>query len=581
MRRMACRIAMVAALALACSLALAHSHEIDQLIERADRPGFSLMTPEGRQLLERLLDHFEHADPRQQVKIRLIQGRNLALAGDYEGGIETLTHLIQQDTDTDLHLRTLELLANMLLQIDRYHEAFTHLEEAVELAPDAESSARQGRVYSLAAYWYGEVGATDRARELARLAEERVDDMNDPWQACITLEKMVLAWRAMDELLTARQSAEQALSACRNAGDPIFLSAITQHLGQIQFLLGNDERAEVLLNEAINVASENGYVDGLLQARLALAHLLERQQRLGEAEALLAASIDEMESRQRWRHLRDARRLAGSIAHQRGDHETAYQHFSRYLDAHERHLRALRARAVAFHEVRHGARARELEIQFLREQAELEELEDLARRQQRRIQLVSFGLIAMLVVILSLLIVHTIRDRRHYRTLSRRDSLSGLRNHTSFFEAAGEAVERCQRKNRPATMVLGDIDHFKQINDTYGHLVGDEIIRLVSSRLQDTFGRHGITGRIGGEEFAALLPGRDEQHARELVEKLRRALRKTRHSDPKQRVTISFGIAQSGGTLTLDGLRQVADDALYDAKHAGRDQVVVARREDP
>ena len=573
----ACRMAVILGLFLATVPVIAHADEIRQLLERTARPDFTTLTDDGRELLDRLLELHAHASPRQQVQIRLIQARNVALAGNYERGVEILSSLVKQEMDTDQHLQTLVLLANLLLQIDRYHEAFTRLEEAVRLASDVNSPAQQARAYSLAAYWYGEVGHNDQAREMARLAEESVAELTDPWVACIALEKLVLAWRAMDEQQPARLAAERAVTACRKSGDPVFISAVTRQLGQIRFGLGEIDPAEALLNEAIAVATENGYVDGLLQAHLALARLLKDQQRLTEAAELLDSSIEEMESRQRWRHLTDARRLLGVIAHQKGDLEGAHQHFSHYLDAHERYLATLRSRATAFHEVQFGTRAREQELELLREQARFEDLEELARKQQWRIQLISFGLISILVLILALLIVHTIRDRRYFRTLSRRDSLSGLRNHTSFFEAADEAVKRCQDKRKPATMVLGDIDHFKQINDTCGHLVGDENIRRVASRLQETFGRHGITGRIGGEEFAVLLPGKDEQSALKLVERMRQALKKTRHSDPEQRITISFGIAQFRDEWSMDELRQAADEALYEAKHAGRDQVVVAK----
>jgi diguanylate cyclase (GGDEF)-like protein len=574
-------MAVVLVLFLAISPAVAQADEIHSLLERADSPDFTTMTDEGRELLDRLLDQFPHATPRQQVRIRLIQARNVALAGDYDRGREILSALLKQEIDAELHLRALELLANLLLQIDRHHEAFTRLGEAIDLAADVDSSVHRARVYSLASYWYGKVGATDRARELAHLSEEQLQAIDDPWEACITLEKLGLAWEVMDEPQTARQVAERTLLACKEAGDPIFINAATILLGRIHSDLGDDEGAEALLTEAIDLASENGYIDGLLLARLNLARLLARQQRSIEAEIILFGSIDAMESRQRWRHLKDARRLLGMIAHQNGDHEAAYQHFSRYLDAHERYLAAQRSRAVAFHEVQFGTIAREQELELLREQARLEELEDLARKQRWRIQLIGFGLIAIVLVILSLLVAHTTRDRRHYRTLSRRDSLSGLRNHTAFFEAAGEALKHCQRKRKPATLVLGDIDHFKQINDTCGHLVGDEIIRRVASRLQEAFGRHGITGRIGGEEFAVLLPGKNEHQALKLVEKMRHALQKARQTDPEQPVTISFGIAQSREAWPMERLRQAADDALYAAKHAGRDQVVAAQEPAP
>lgn len=572
----ACRLAVLVALLLATASAIADKNSIQELLDQADRPGFTILNSEDRQLLERLLVDYDHATPRQQTDIRLIQARNVALAGDFGRGIEILSTLVEQKTDADQQLRALELLANMLLQTDRYHEAFSHLMSAVDLAEEVESAEQQGRVYSLAAYWYAELGATDQARQLARLVDARIDEMQDPWQACITLEKLGLAQRTMNNMQAARLIGERALSVCAEAGDPIYISATHALLGEIHARLGNTEQAKSLMTDAIELAEKIGYIDGQLLAQVALARLLIGQQRHAEAEELLMDSLEAIESRQRWRHLKDARRLLGRIAQAQGDLESAHHHYTRYLDAHDRYLWTLRSRAVAFHEVRLGAREREQELQVLREQTQLDELESLARRQRWGLQMVSFGLISLLVAVLILLTLHTVNERRHFRTLSRRDSLSGLYNHTSFLEESIKAMDRNQ--SSPVTMVVGDIDHFKRINDTYGHLVGDEVIRRVASRLQEAFGNHGIVGRIGGEEFAIMLPGKRVDFALELVEELRRALNKTRRSDSHHPVTISFGLAEAQGATSVVKLREAADEALYAAKRAGRDQVSIAGR---
>jgi diguanylate cyclase (GGDEF)-like protein len=550
--------------------------DIGILLERAAHPGVTALTAEGQAVIDDLLDHFNAATARQQVDIRIIQARGEALAGDYRRGIERLKQLLSRDIDSDQHVRVRELLANMLLQIDRHHAAFTHMEAALELAAEVESAPHQARVYSLAAYWYSELGERERGRQLADEATELSGRIEDPWEVCLTLEKVVLARRALGEPRLAMEVAEQALAACRQAEDPIFTSALTILLGKLHHQLGETDAAERRLTEGVALAERQDYTDGLLLGRIAHARLLVEQHRYEEAEQMLIDRVAEIETRQRWRHLRDARLLLSQAAGERGNHQQADQHLQRYLEAHERYLEALRQRAVSFQQVQLGARARARELELMREKARSDALSEQARAQRQRLLMIGIGLLALIVAILTVLIMHAVRERRHYRRLSRRDSLTGLRNHTRFFEAAENVLRQCRMRGEQAILVLADIDHFKRINDSHGHQAGDEVIRRVASRLQEVFGPHGITGRIGGEEFAVVVPNQSLRQVRELIESWRQAVKRSRQSDPGEDVTISCGVARSRDSLGLAALRQAADDALYAAKRGGRNRVVVA-----
>jgi diguanylate cyclase (GGDEF)-like protein len=181
---------------------------------------------------------------------------------------------------------------------------------------------------------------------------------------------------------------------------------------------------------------------------------------------------------------------------------------------------------------------------------------------------------AFLVLILILLLAHTTRDRRRYRQLSHQDGLTGLNNHTRFFEIADPAFESARMSGKPFTLILADIDLFKGINDEHGHLTGDEVLRRVSARLREVFGERGIVGRIGGEEFAIALPGHEPSDVRAPLEELREKLRSSRTEDDRIRVSMSFGVARADGDASLIELRQRADEALYEAKRQGRDRVV-------
>lgn len=160
------------------------------------------------------------------------------------------------------------------------------------------------------------------------------------------------------------------------------------------------------------------------------------------------------------------------------------------------------------------------------------------------------------------------------RRLADRDVLTGALTRRAFITEAEKEIERFRRYGRPASLVLFDIDHFKAINDSLGHASGDEVLSAVgvccgrNKRTSDAF------GRIGGEEFALVLPETDRDGALQTAERLRALIAGlTPAGDPRLNVTASFGIAQlsAGHRSTADWLR-AADGALYAAKRGGRNR---------
>ncbi len=161
----------------------------------------------------------------------------------------------------------------------------------------------------------------------------------------------------------------------------------------------------------------------------------------------------------------------------------------------------------------------------------------------------------------------------------RRDPLTGLPNRTGFAEAATVALAAAARDGRPVAGAMLDIDFFKAINDGWGHGAGDEVLRDVAAAMRAVLRPGDVLARVGGEEFALLLPGVDVKGAAPLLERLRAAATTVPHPGaPRQRVTLSAGVAVVEGTglAALESALRTADGALYAAKAAGRNRVMVA-----
>jgi diguanylate cyclase (GGDEF)-like protein len=158
---------------------------------------------------------------------------------------------------------------------------------------------------------------------------------------------------------------------------------------------------------------------------------------------------------------------------------------------------------------------------------------------------------------------------------SRVDSLTGVANRRHLYEELGRVSSLLARQERPLGVLAVDIDHFKNVNDEYGHAVGDTVLRNVATALKESVRAQDLVGRTGGEEFVVLLPDTDGPSAAALAERMRLEVSRRRVAGPNGTqlgVTVTIGCAAGHG-VPADVLLRSADHALYAAKRAGRNQV--------
>jgi two-component system cell cycle response regulator len=165
------------------------------------------------------------------------------------------------------------------------------------------------------------------------------------------------------------------------------------------------------------------------------------------------------------------------------------------------------------------------------------------------------------------------------RQLAATDSLTGVFNRRAFMERMEQELHRSNREGIPLSLIMADIDHFKRINDRYGHQVGDLVLQRFTERLSINSRRYDFVGRYGGEEFVVCSPGIDVYQGESVAERMRMKIEEMKivihdTSTPIQ-ITASFGVAffQTGYNDTVDSLTGRADKALYRAKREGRNRV--------
>jgi diguanylate cyclase (GGDEF)-like protein len=166
-------------------------------------------------------------------------------------------------------------------------------------------------------------------------------------------------------------------------------------------------------------------------------------------------------------------------------------------------------------------------------------------------------------------------QRQRLERLAAFDDLTGLWNQRQIRERLAREIARCERTGAELSVIMLDIDHFKQVNDRFGHVVGDAVLAELGALLSEHVRNVDLVGRIGGEEFLVVLPETEQPPAVQVAEKLRLAMAEHAFSTGETQ-TASFGVAAYHAGDSLDDLLERADQALYGAKRAGRNRVVTA-----
>jgi diguanylate cyclase (GGDEF)-like protein len=429
------------------------------------------------------------------------------------------------------------------------------------------------------------------ASQLSKVMRELGD-----YRQALALNSEVVEWNAAhDETLTLSvtrylrgiilhemREYDAALLAFANAralsvtlGDEQGVAFSDMRICDVMIDLGDLRAARSRCEDALKIFAASGTIDVVKQTRASLAQIDLAEGRAARAlqilDEILANGATDMPPRE----VAPLFKLRGEANAALGNLKQAYADLSEYTRRYTvtnetrrvRQVAALRARFETDREIdRNSLLQRELS-ESKRRQAEL---------QRRTWFAITAGSLA--VALLTALLIGARAHRRQLASLANVDSLTGLPNRRHTVQQATEALERSARAGEPLTIALIDLDHFKAINDLYGHACGDRVLREFARLSRGTVRGSDVFGRWGGEEFLLAMPGATLDVALAVVERLR-ALALTiglPGSDASLRVSLSAGLAVNEAQAnTLDALVARADVALYRAKHDGRNIVRV------
>lgn len=555
---------------------LADESDLQQELERATQLGISAPWQETRTALDALRPRLDAASKQQRGEFLLLDARNRALAGESGQALELIDGFLASEPLPAQAIRAYSLGANIAMIARRYERAFELLEQGLALDPGLADADGLLGLLSVASYVHGQAGQPRLAIAYGLRAIEYAERTGNLRDRCVVHQRTAAAYKVAADAGQSENHYRRAVALCAEAKDPVFEEVSRYGLAD---LLRENERldeAEALFEQAIAGLARSGYVIGEEEARLFRARLWIARGRHDEARSELQSLLDGLRQREHWDYLAESLETIAGIAMREGDTAQAAMHWRDAIEARRRHVDRDRAMHLAALGVEFDLQLKEQELALLRQQSRVTDLERESQRQQARVHVLAVTVVALLAAALALLLVQARRGRRRFADLSRHDGLTGLANHSWFHESAEGACEAARRDSMPLTLVLADIDHFKQVNDRHGHPAGDDVLRRVARLLRESFAARGSIGRIGGEEFAIALPRTSQSEALALLTDFRQRLAKSNPGPEGAEVTMSFGVAERAADEPFERLRLRADELLYEAKHAGRDRVVVA-----
>jgi diguanylate cyclase (GGDEF)-like protein len=453
-------------------------------------------------------------------------------------GLAVLNEALTLAQNMQLRPEELGLIYNATAILYRKNQLFSQAYEYSELAYNQWKaidglSGMENQQHNLLINAVG-MGDLDKAeqhgKELFALAD-RAPEFKD-FRFFAYLDTGVVAM-ARNDFPRAIKLFEQARSEEANTEEAAFITANRAQLASAYFMNGNDDAA---LREAAAVAKMPGFKS------------------LDPDQKLFIQALQQYSGKQPLQALQSL--------------------YSLYRAQQKKQWDFL-ANTTLDHAQRHNNRIQQYENQLLENKVQIQQLKLDAQQRQQEASRLYLALVAVIAASLALLAYTLWRSRRRFRTQAQTDSLTGIANRRHFLDRAQQVAKRTRHQPQTASVFVLDIDHFKLINDAYGHQAGDAAIRHVATCSSACLREGDVFGRIGGEEFAALLPATDAADAWKLVECIRQAIEQApldHHGDQIQ-ITVSIGL--TSGSLAdddIEGLIQRADKYMYRAKNEGRNR---------
>ncbi|MET0936788.1 MAG: GGDEF domain-containing protein [Luteibacter sp.] len=510
----------------------------------------------------------------QHWRLRYLDAWEAMFEGDYAKSEAQLKDIADHSGDNNLSVRAASLLLSNYGINRRYEEAFALANRLTVRLPEVKDQRARYLLLSNLSQMFTLADQTDLAIKYAVMME---DTLGPGDNLCYPLSLQAAALYNSKRLHSNTPILQQAIDACASAGQPVLVNTVWLTYSSVLIEENQADKAMALLDRIAPSVQSNAYYPHMLsaQAQRAQAYAKLGNDREAVKAALAAVGMSQPEDFSDL--VRDAYEVLYKVEKARGNTAAALGYYEHYVAQDKGYLNDITARSLAYEVSQQHVVVQQLETDSLSKENSI-----LRLQQALDTNAVSTSrlYIVMLLVVLASIIFWLYRLKRsqlRFMKLSAMDSLTGILNHQNFMSEADKALHSLERKNAHACLVSIDLDHFKHVNDTHGHAMGDAVLRRTVEICQRQLRSTDLFGRLGGEEFGIVLVDCTAEQGVAIADRIRLAIEASPVTEDGHVITFSASVGLAC-TFTagydLSRLCREADAALYRAKRAGRNRVI-------
>ncbi|WP_423822740.1 GGDEF domain-containing protein [Salinisphaera sp. SPP-AMP-43] len=515
--------------------------------------------------------------------LRYLEAWQAAHVGEMKKSARILRRVIDQSGSAALRAKASALLIGLLLIDGKYKKAYRLAYQLRESLPDTHDKlARFLALLSISQLMNMAGQATD-ALTYARQAAKNVPEGESP---CVAQRAEVAAMIDAHHLKATSPKFAKTIAACVKAGELTNANVLQADQATLFFKEGKPKTAIVLIQNMMPRLRAAGYQNQILTSTATLALAYWKAGDTSEAKQAALQVIRQSAKDDTTWSLMSAYKVLYHIEKTAKHPRLALQYYEHYVEQKLSGQHSQKEQASAYQMVEQQVQAKELRVKELDKQNKILRLQQTLNQQAAENNRLYAILFLCLLGFALLWLIRLKQSQRRFRHQACHDGLTGVFNHQHFVEQAERLLADLNTIQASACLVVMDLDHFKRVNDTYGHAAGDRVLSQATSLCRGELRSGDLFGRLGGEEFGFLLPKCAVAEGMAVVDRMRRLISETPvaldDGERVVRISASFGLAitdRSGYAVTE--LLADADAALYRAKGEGRNRLVVHGDERP
>ncbi len=534
-----------------------------------------------QQDLRQLNAAMAQATPPQRQHIAYLNAYALIYASHFDQGVGQAKQLIAATADINMKFRAGALIVNAYALNGQFNEGLHQLEQTLSLIDRVDDPVLRQHGLLAAAQLYSQIGQYPLARHYA---EAVIAAPASARWLCIASFVEFEALLHQHALPDDEGGLVQGIAQCTAQREMLMANLIRVTLDRKWVAQGQREHAITSLQDHLAEVQATRYPRLIAEVHSLLGELLYARGDMEAAQAEASLAVAQGAGILDTPPLVAAYKTLYQIAENRHDVAGALAYYKQYAEADKGYLNEIKTRELAYQIVRSENQQKNQQIELLNRENSLLQLQqhvDQTAAQDSRLLMLLASLLAFAI---GLWAYKTRRLHTSLRRMAETDALTEVCNRHHFTQQAGLCLEACRAAGEQAALIMFDLDHFKTVNDSYGHVTGDWVLKAVASNCNALCRKMDKVGRLGGEEFAILIHGSDLKSATRVAEDCRVRLSQidSRPSGYTFPIAASFGVSSTAMSgYDLDKLLSHADQMLYRAKREGRNRVRAYKPDSP